>query len=568
MNYEKSEMTVKEVPFEEASSVPLKMENCSSSSSGETSPNNDVLTWDISQVSGPNGFSTIGFPRSTLRMASATLPVSLGLSEVAGTAVTAALGQKHGPTSNSKATGARGTSAPGKAQGKSRPKSPKSKQVPKPAHDQRKGKGIQKPHSAPRSDQTRRTCFVCGSESHIKAQCPKKQSQNSGKQKDSVYQNLLGEMDKLKGENDALREIADAADQRLVEAMIETASDEEAVEVVQPKNEESKPSDCVRLEQKTWEYDMPTEEGKLIASRALEMGAKATDVAFFFGYSLWLWLKVFVFYVVVRITLALIHFELLTYLFNRQMYIEFQWADNLYLAMDGVLEELDDVFWSKFRRHRWVVDWYVDQTTGAFRPIPFVMRLCKHAFWLSIVLYVFQWTYNHFQLFWWVSLVSKIVPYLVAPSLLLLYYYKSSIFRTRHVYKVLEVGDPDFDDQRPISISLCEMEIPRVEAYVNHRASVWIDLGFFGAFKFCDIIDENITPNLELMTQMTSNVNMFFPDDETAFAYFTKQPSRIQSVNTNRVDDILHDQTAQTSLVAFAVYKDFKRRARLAGLPC
>jgi hypothetical protein len=88
---------------------------------------------------------------------------------------------------------------------------------------------------------------------------------------------------------------------------------------------------------------------------------------------------------------------------------------------------------------------------------------------------------------------------------------------------------------------------------VKHISDVYVDLGFLGTFFFCNVLKEEILPNMELMVQMSANTNMFFPDDATALNFFKKQPSRIQTVNTNRIDDVKDDQTAQTTLLSFAV---------------
>lgn len=423
-----------------------------------------------------------------------------------------------------------------------------------------------------------RTCFSCGSSSHKKAQCPQLRGTRDSRKRDFVHAGFVDELQKMKGENDALRQVIGEMNEvcgptsEVVATRENTPEDketcvdegdslaeEEPVEPVRPDNQSHK------LIGMRWEYDMPAEDFRLISGAVLRFGRIATDVGFLLSYSVWLWVQVLFLYSMALPFAWVIEFIIAYYANFLQVdgrpyleALEFVWAR---------VDELAALAKANILRHVYIFEglWrFVSNDEQGFKLFFRLSKRLSYAIiFVQIVVQIERW-FPILQIIWiyvWLS------PWFIAPILFLFFSNYRRFFVVNHTYELVKVRHDDYVDQRPQSNSLCDIKVPRVASRVEHVSSVHLDFGFVGKFWFCEVVREQLRPNIELAIQMASGVNLFFPDDQTALNFFTKQPSRLQSLNSNRVADIQHTQTAQSSLLAFAVYKDFSRRARLAGAP-
>lgn len=556
----------------------------SSTSAGFTSLSNPVFVGDMEVISPPdpncnsnprNMVETSPPEQKQKNTEKEEIPI-LGLDATAARLKnqnkwTNPLFQKHDQPSNATATGPGGALRAGKKE--SKPKSRDSEKAPV------QSSRVQKSHHDARPDQKGRKCHVCGSLDHIKPQCPVRQTQNKSRKQGYVYTSLMEENQKLQGEIDALKaqKVAKAED-----LCAESACGGTPTEVPEEKKVDPPvPYDnqVPRLNGKTWEYSMPLEEFDHISGKCAEICWFLFEFAATFNFTIWFWIKFYTLYAA-SVSMMWLASVLSLKLFNwAEVYVEgddggyerdfvgrafFRWFEG---QVRMTHEEMIENFERRVEYYRKYLMKFYRFLTGGRRGLALAIHLSRPVAIFFTLFSFFAYFWSILPIFEICLTIALLAPIYAVGIIFWLWLNYKTLFKVKHVYKTKNTRIADFIDRRPISIATCDVEHPRVTGCVKHIATVDLDLRFLGTYHFCSLIKEEILPNMELMIQMSANTNMFFPDDSTALNFFKKQPSRIQTVNTNRVDDVKEHQTAQTTLLSFAVYKDFQRRARLSGVP-
>lgn len=158
----------------------------------------------------------------------------------------------------------------------------------------------------------------------------------------------------------------------------------------------------------------------------------------------------------------------------------------------------------------------------------------------------------------WLALVAVIAVGLLVWTM-------RSRLRIRHLFHLTEIDIHD-TDLRPDSVALADVKHNELRTVVEHSVSAFFDL-WFVELPLGVYIRDRMTPNLELVAQMASSKNLYFPDDNAALLHFQEQVKRIATVATNRYRDIRTFDTASSSQLAFAVYMNHKQQSERCQLP-
>lgn len=527
--------------------TPISRNDGSSTSAGYTSPCHPVFVGDMEVISPPEQ------ERKSEKSEEVLVPL-----KSASDSIPTQTKQKHvPPLPRNPAVKPGGALNNGKAPVPYRPKTSRKQQA----------GGVSKSHSDTRPDQKGRRCHVCKSPDHIKSQCPVRQNENKSRKQSFVYQSLLDENQRLKGDNDALKEL------RAQDLAVEPV---EVVEAVPAPPYESQNN---RLNGKTWEYSIELDEVSLIQKRSVEIVWAFVEAALTINFTLTFWVKFYTLYILSVLAMWAASVASIRVLTWAEVYTEneegelvrdFAGRSLLERFREAVAITNDDMvanFEERVSKYRSGFSWLYQFLTGGRKGLSLAVFLAQPLSLLFMFWGTFIAALTVLPVIEIFLICCIFAPFYVIGFMFWLWYNYKRFFKVKHTYKTKSTRIMDFIDRRPVSIAICDVEHPRVVGRVKHKAVVELDLGFFGCYEYCEVVKEEILPNMELMVQMVSAGNLFFPDDTTALNFFKKQPARIANINTNRVDDVKDVQTAQTSLLAFAVYKDFKRKSTLSGLP-
>lgn len=462
---------------------------------------------------------------------------------------------------------------------------------------------VQKPHSekrqieprdqsgrSKRPDGSYRTCRGCGSEFHFAAQCPKKRGNNqSAKTGKSILADQIKDILAQKaGAEDALKDAgielkARQEDSHLIAAVLngaqieieksreeKAAADKAAADLAEKQKEEEllvkkEKEDLMfkginSFDGKKWEYEsVPDAAGRarLVGSFVWCLTKKVRDLLFLTSVR---FLALFLFSYIAEFILqlsSLVPFA--TFCYSGDSNSWFGWL--LALTETAALGRARAV--DKIAPFRAAIDlfFYGRSSSSLKRGLRFIGQMTWIVTVLTIAMkflplldaLIFLWTYRRW--------VSTAFPLVLAGAATYVYRF----IRIKHIFTVTDFGLPRTArqrtiDLRPDSIALADIkhDSPIVTEF-RHDTEMLLDFGFFG--KLGGFVFSTVSGSfyLELAIQMISGANRYFPDDATALAFFRKQPGRICTVNTDRFEDAANCLTANTSTVAFAMYKDFGR---------